>query len=373
MKTLEKLNPKVVWSYFEDICQVPRPSKKEEKIIQFLLDFANKHNLEAKRDDIGNILIKKPAAPGKEKLKTVVLQSHIDMVCKANEGTDHDFDKDPIQPVIDGNWVKAKGTTLGADDGIGMAVEMALLESGDIEHPPLECLFTVDEETGLTGAFALESGFFEGKILINLDSEDEGEIFIGCAGGIDTNARFTYKKKDVPDDQVAILLEVEGLRGGHSGDEIHKGWGNSNKILNRFLKQARENYKIRLHEFDGGNKRNAIPREAHAIITLKEKHAESIKADYKAFAKTIKAENGKREPNMKFTASDADMPDFVIDKDTQKNLENALYACPHGVHTWSPDIEDMVETSTNLASVKYVGDKEIEIVTSQRSSKESGK
>jgi len=254
-----------------------------------------------------------------------------------------------------------------------MAVEMALLESGDIEHPPLECLFTVDEETGLTGAFALQSGFFEGKILVNLDSEDEGEIFIGCAGGIDTNARFTYKKKDVPDDHVAILLEVEGLRGGHSGDEIHKGWGNSNKILNRFLKQARENYKIRLHEFDGGNKRNAIPREAHAIITLKEKHAESIKADYKAFAKTIKAENGKREPNMKFTASDADMPDFVIDKDTQKNLENALYACPHGVHTWSPDIEDMVETSTNLASVKYVDDNQIEIVTSQRSSLESGK
>jgi len=373
MAVLSHLEPENVWKHFEAITRVPRPSKKEDKIIEFLLNFAKEHNLNAKRDDIGNVLISKPASPGYENRKTVVLQSHMDMVCEKNKDVDIDFDNDPIQPVIDGNWVKAKGTTLGADDGIGMAVEMALLESGDIEHPPLECLFTVDEETGLTGAFALESGFFEGKILINLDSEDEGEIFIGCAGGIDTNARFTYKKKDVPDDQVAILLEVEGLRGGHSGDEIHKGWGNSNKILNRFLKQARENYKIRLHEFDGGNKRNAIPREAHAIITLKEKHAESIKADYKAFAKTIKAENGKREPNMKFTASDADMPDFVIDKDTQKNLENALYACPHGVHTWSPDIEDMVETSTNLASVKYVDDNQIEIVTSQRSSLESGK
>ncbi|HKK69155.1 MAG TPA: hypothetical protein VJ946_13120, partial [Bacteroidales bacterium] len=223
MAVLSHLEPENVWKHFEAITQVPRPSKKEDKIIEFLLNFAKEHNLNAKRDDIGNVLISKPASPGYENRKTVVLQSHMDMVCEKNKDVDIDFDNDPIQPVIDGNWVKAKGTTLGADDGIGMAVEMALLESGDIEHPPLECLFTVDEETGLTGAFALESGFFEGKILINLDSEDEGEIFIGCAGGIDTNARFTYKKKDVPDDHVAILLEVEGLRGGHSGDEIHKG------------------------------------------------------------------------------------------------------------------------------------------------------
>ncbi|MFP4663279.1 MAG: aminoacyl-histidine dipeptidase [Bacteroidales bacterium] len=373
MGVLTNLEPGIVWQYFEDICQVPRPSKKEDKIIQFLLDFAKKHKLEAKRDEIGNVLISKPASPGYENRKTVVLQSHMDMVCEKNKDVDIDFDTDPIEPVVDGNWVKAKGTTLGADDGIGMAVEMALLTSENIEHPPLECLFTVDEETGLTGAFALKPGFFDGKILINLDSEDEGEIFIGCAGGIDTNARFTYEKKEVPDGHVAVKLEVEGLRGGHSGDEIHKGWGNSNKILNRFLKQARKDYKIRLHEFDGGNKRNAIPREAHAIITLKEKHVENLKTDYKAFAKTVKDENGKREPNMKFTAGDVDLPDFVIDKKTQKNLENALYACPHGVHAWSPDIEDMVETSTNLASVKYVDDNQIEIVTSQRSSLESGK
>src|SRR6056297_3835678 len=243
MKTLEKLNPKVVWSYFEDICQVPRPSKKEEKIIQFLLDFAKEHNLEAKRDEIGNILIKKPATPGKEKVKMVVLQSHIDMVCEANEGTDHDFDKDPIQPLIDGNWVKAKGTTLGADDGIGVAAQMAILTATDIEHGPIECLFTVDEETGLTGAFALKPGFFEGKILINLDSEDEGELFIGCAGGIDTLATFEYDEKPAKNNHKAYELNITGLKGGHSGDEIHKGLGNSIKIATRFLQHAETKFK----------------------------------------------------------------------------------------------------------------------------------
>jgi len=373
MSVLSHLQPEKVWQYFEDICQVPRPSKQEDQIIKFLLDFAKQHNLDAKRDEIGNVLIKRAASPGYENRKTVVLQSHMDMVCEKNKDVEIDFNIDPIQPVVDGNWVKAKGTTLGADDGIGMAVEMALLTSDDLEMPALECLFTVDEETGLTGAFALQPGFFDGKILINLDSEDEGEIFIGCAGGIDTNARLKFKEKSVPKEHLALKLEVEGLKGGHSGDEIHKDLGNSNKILNRFLKQATKDYGIRLNVFDGGNKRNAIPREAYAIITIKEKHAEKLKADYHEFAEIMKHENGKREPNMKLTVSDVDLPDFVINKKTQQNLMNAIYACPHGVHAWSPDIEDMVETSTNLASVKYVGDNEIEIVTSQRSSKESGK
>ncbi|MFO7789864.1 MAG: aminoacyl-histidine dipeptidase [Bacteroidota bacterium] len=373
MEVLAHLKPELIWKHFEDICQVPRPSKQEDKIIKFLLDFADKHDLDAKRDDIGNVLITKPASSGYENRKTVVLQSHMDMVCEKNKDVEIDFNKDPIVPFVDGDWVKAKGTTLGADDGIGIAVQMALLGSDEFEHPRLECLFTVDEETGLTGAFALKPGFFDGKILINLDSEDEGEIFIGCAGGIDTNARFTYKKKTVPENHVAIKIEVDGLRGGHSGDEIHKDLGNANKILTRFLTQAYDDYKVRLSHFDGGNKRNAIPREAHAVVCVDQKYAADLKNDFEGFASIIKEENGKREPNMKFSVSDTEMPEFVLNKKVQKALLRSVYACPHGVHTWSPDIEGMVETSTNLASVKFVEDDQIEIVTSQRSSLESGK
>ncbi|MEA3449222.1 MAG: aminoacyl-histidine dipeptidase [Bacteroidota bacterium] len=373
MGTLTHLEPSVVWKQFEDICQVPRPSKREDKIIQFMLDFAKKHDLEAKRDEIGNVLITKPATSGYENRKTMVLQSHMDMVCEKNKGVDIDFNNDAITPVVDGDWVKAKGTTLGADDGIGMAVQMALLASDEFEHPKLECLFTVDEETGLTGAFALKSGFFDGKILINLDSEDEGEIFIGCAGGIDTNARFTYKKKPVPKDHVALKLEVEGLHGGHSGDEIHKDLGNANKLLARFMDQAYDDYKIRLTSFDGGNKRNAIPREAMALITVKDRFADKLKKDFSEYADVVQKENGMREPNMKFTISDTETPDFVINKKVHIALIRSVYGCPHGVHTWSPDVEDMVETSTNLASVKFIEDDQIEVVTSQRSSLESGK
>ena len=336
MGVLSQLKPEKVWQYFEDICQVPRPSKQEDQIIDFLLDFAQKHNLESRRDEIGNVLIKKPATPGYENRKTVVLQSHMDMVCEKNNDVDFDFTRDAIQPRVDGDWVKAKGTTLGADDGIGVAAEMALLTADDIEHPALECLFTVDEETGLTGAFALQPGFFDGKILINLDSEDEGEIFIGCAGGIDTVAGFEYKKKDVPEGHVAVKFVVNGLKGGHSGDEIHKGLGNSNKILNRFLVKARKNYDVRLSLFDGGNMRNAIPREAYAVITVKEKHLDKLIQDYKAFADVIYNEIHLNEPGISFDAEQVDLPGFVIDKDTQKALERAVYACPHGVHTWSP-------------------------------------
>jgi len=235
MGILSQLEPSQVWQYFEDICQVPRPSKQEDKIIAFLLDFAKKHNLEAKRDEIGNVLITKPATSGFENRKTVVLQSHMDMVCEKNKDVDFDFTKDAIQPEIKGEWVTAKGTTLGADDGIGVAASMALLTATDIPHPAIECLFTVDEETGLTGAFALEPGFFEGKILLNLDSEDEGEIFIGCAGGIDTLASFDFKQKSIPENHIAFKISVTGLKGGHSGDEIHKGLGNSNLKFKSFL------------------------------------------------------------------------------------------------------------------------------------------
>ena len=221
MGVFEGLKPEAVWGYFEEICQVPRPSKKEGKIIAYLLDWAKKHNLEAKRDDAGNVLIKKPATKGKENAPTVILQAHMDMVCEKNSDTVHDFDKDPIQPYVDGEWVRAKGTTLGADDGIGMAAQMAVLTSTDIAHGPIECLFTVDEETGLTGAFALQPGFLSGNILLNLDSEDEGEMFIGCAGGIDTVINMGYKTEKTPAGAFAVKIQVKGLQGGHSGDDIN--------------------------------------------------------------------------------------------------------------------------------------------------------
>ncbi|MFW6096121.1 MAG: beta-Ala-His dipeptidase, partial [Bacteroidota bacterium] len=255
MEKLKGLEPKVVWEYFEQICEIPRPSKKEEKIIQFLQKFAEQNNLESKKDKAGNLVIKKPGTKGKENLKPVVLQSHVDMVGEKNKGTDHNFETDPIKPYIEGDWVKAEGTTLGADDGIGIAAQLAILASDEIQHGPVECLFTVDEETGLTGAFALESDFFDGKILINLDSEDEGELFIGCAGGIDTVARINYDKEKSPSDHIGYRLFVTGLNGGHSGDEIHKGFGNSLKIANRFIWEINDNYDVRISTFTGGSAR----------------------------------------------------------------------------------------------------------------------
>ena len=372
-KILNQLQPGEVWNHFEAICQVPRPSKKEEKIIEFLLEFGKTHNLETKRDDIGNILIKKPATPGKENLKTVVLQSHMDMVCEKNNDTKHNFDTDPIIPWIDNGWVKAKGTTLGADDGIGMAAEMALLSSSDIEHGPIECLFTVDEETGLSGAFALQPGFFDGKILLNLDSEDEGEIFIGCAGGIDTLAYMDYKKEDTPKGNFAVRIEVKGLLGGHSGDEINKGRGNSNKILNRFLWQINKKYGVRLNEFNGGNLRNAIPREAYAVVTIPEEFKENIRVDLNIYASEMEHVWEVNEPKLKINLESVDLPDFVIDKDTSDRLFDAIYACPHGVFSMSSRMSNMVETSTNLASIKFVDKDQILITTSQRSDVDSEK
>ncbi|MPQ46253.1 beta-Ala-His dipeptidase [Marinifilum sp. N1E240] len=372
-KILDTLQPAEIWRHFEDICQIPRPSKKEDQIIEFLIKFGKKNNLETKKDEIGNVLIKKPATPGKENLKTVVLQSHMDMVCEKNNETEHNFDTDAIIPWIDNGWVKAKGTTLGADDGIGMAAEMALLTSNDIEHGPIECLFTVDEETGLSGAFALQPGFFDGKILLNLDSEDEGELFIGCAGGIDTLATMEYQKEEIPAGHFAIRIDVKGLLGGHSGDEINKGRGNSNKILNRFLWQINKKYDIRLSAFNGGNLRNAIPREAFAVITLPNEFKENVRVDLNIYAAEMEQVWDINEPKLKITLESVDKPDFVIDRQTSNNLFDALYACPHGVFTMSSKMPGMVETSTNLASVKFTEDENILITTSQRSDVDSEK
>ncbi len=372
-RILSELQPTEIWNHFEDICQVPRPSKKEDRIIDFLMDFGKKHNLETKRDEIGNVLISKPATPGKENIKTVVLQSHMDMVCEKNSETIHDFDKDAIIPWIDNGWVKAKGTTLGADDGIGMAAEMALLTSTDIEHGPIECLFTVDEETGLSGAFALQPNFFKGDILLNLDSEDEGELFIGCAGGIDTIASMDFKQEAIPADHFPIRIEVKGLLGGHSGDEINKGRGNSNKILNRFLWQINKKYDIRIADFNGGNLRNAIPREAYAIITLPNKFKENVRVDLNIYAADMEEVWSVSEPKLKINLESTDLPKFVIDKECSSNFMDAIYACPHGVFAMSSKMHGMVETSTNLASIKFSDDNKILITTSQRSDVDSEK
>jgi dipeptidase D len=367
MKILNILQPQPLFNYFEQICQVPRPSKKEEKIRQFLLDFAKENNLHSKTDEAGNVLILKPATPGMESAPTVILQTHMDMVCEKNSDKVFDFDNDPIEPVITDGWVKANGTTLGADCGIGIAAQLAVLTSEEIKHGPIECLITVDEETGLTGAFALKPGFLSGKILLNLDSEDEGEIFIGCAGGIDTIATFSYQKKEIPEGSTAIKIMVSGLQGGHSGDDIHKNRGNANKILTRFLQKASKNTSLKLAEFNGGNLRNAIAREAFAVVVLPENESEKLVEDFEQFNSDVLFEFERAEPKLKLAMEKTEMPDFVVDGETQKKLMNALIACPHGVLEMSTRMEGMVETSTNLASVKFIEDNKIRVTTSQRS------
>jgi dipeptidase D len=373
MNGIENLNPTEVWKYFSEILEIPRPSKKEEKIIAYLLNFGQKHNLETIQDESGNILIRKPASKGMEDRLSVVLQSHMDMVCEKNSDTIHDFNNDPIKAYIDGNWVRSKGTTLGADDGIGIAAQLALLASKNIKHGPIECLFTVDEETGLTGAFELKPDFFKSKILINLDSEDEGELFIGCAGGMDTVITFAYDTEKVPSDFKAFQVSVTGLKGGHSGDEIDKGFGNSIKILNRFLWKGSNKYDLRISNIDGGNLRNAIPREAFATFALHKDDEKSMRELFDQYRNEIINEFDTIETNLKIELTQKELPQWVIDEPTQFDLLNSLYACPHGVIAMSSKIKGLVETSTNLASIKFIQDNQILITTSQRSSTNSSK
>ncbi|MDM8338644.1 aminoacyl-histidine dipeptidase [Mediterranea massiliensis] len=367
------LKPAAVFHYFEEICQVPRPSKKEEKIVAYLKEFGKKHNLETKVDEVGNVLIKKPASRGMENCKTVVLQSHVDMVCEKNNNVSHDFLTDPIETIIDGEWMKANGTTLGADNGIGVATELAILADDTLEHGPIECLFTIDEETGLTGAFALKEGFMNGDILLNLDSEDEGELFIGCAGGIDSVAEFNYYEADMPDGYFFCKIEVKGLKGGHSGGDIHLGRANANKILNRFLTLAFNKYDLYLCEIDGGNLRNAIPREAHAIIAIPEANKHDLRTDLNVFTAEVQAEYAVTDPDMELILSSEPARAKAIDADTTQRLLQTLYAVPHGVYAMSQDIPGLVETSTNLASIKMKPGNIIRIETSQRSSTASSK
>lgn len=372
--SIRDLEPKVVWKYFYDITQIPRPSKKEEKILTYLADFAKKHQLETKQDQAGNILIIKPAAAGKENLPTVILQSHVDMVCEKNSDVVHDFDNDPIQTVIDGDWVKAKGTTLGADNGVGVALQLAVLASDNISHGKIEALFTVDEETGLTGANELDPNMLTGNILMNLDTEEEGEIYIGCAGGKGTKAYFTYKEKEAPKNYFWFKVQVKGLRGGHSGSDIDKGLGNANKILNRYLNVLLERkYGLVLSDIGGGNLHNAIAREAFAVVGVKNRYKEEVRVELNVLLADLQNEYKHVDPNLDIELESIPKPRRILKKGKTKKLLRAISACPHGVIGMSPDIEGLVETSTNLASVKILENDLIEIGTSQRSSVESKK
>jgi len=366
-KEILNLKPEKMWKYFHEITQVPRPSKKEEKIRQYLVDFGKRLNLETIVDEIGNVLIRKPASKGYEDRKTVVLQSHMDMVCEKNSDIDFDFEKDAIQTRIEGDWVKATGTTLGADDGIGVAAAMAILDDDSIEHPAIEALFTMDEETGLTGAFGLSPDLLKGKILLNLDSEDEGEVFIGCAGGRDTIINLDYQTQKPDWNHENYRIDISGLNGGHSGDDIHKGYANANKLLNRILWQANKELSIGLGIFDGGNLRNAIAREAYAIVSIAKDDVEKFKNLVSEFEQIFKKEYHKTEPKLAVRQSPYKDSIEVLDNESFEKLINSLYSCPHGVIAWSQDIENFVETSTNLASVKFK-ESIIEITTSQRSS-----
>jgi len=373
MGDLGEMKPRKLWGYFEEICRIPRLSKNEEKIRAYLLDFALKNNLEAREDSVGNILIIREASPGKEKVETVVLQSHLDMVGEKNASHPHDWDTDPIIPVIDGKWITASGTTLGADDGIGIAAQMAVLTDPYLQTGRIECLFTVDEESGMTGAINLKPDFFTGNILLNLDSEDEGILFIGCAGGIDTQAMLPYTPEKVTPGHRAMNISVTGLHGGHSGDEIHRGYGNSIKIISRLLQDLEKKYGIRIGNFTGGNLRNAIPREAFVTVTFNPSLEEAILADTASYHSLVRDEYGILEPDLKVSATPADTPELVIDAATQHRLLGALSIVPHGVLGWSKEIPDLVETSSNLATVRLTDDNMIHVVTTQRSSSEEAK
>ena len=362
------LQPSDVFKCFAQVNQIPRPSKKEEQMIDFLLDFGKKLNLETRRDDAGNVIICKPATPGMEDRQTIVLQSHMDMVCEKNKDVDFDFTKDAIQTYVDGEWMKAKGTTLGADDGIGVAMEMALLESTDIKHGPLECVFTRDEETGLTGAEGMQSDFMSGRLLINLDSEDVGEIFVSCAGGCRTFAQFDYEEEAIPEGFFTFSLAIKGLTGGHSGDDIDKKRANANKLLARFLYLSQQKYDLRLVDIQAGGLHNAIPREAWCLCAIPTKYKESITVDWNLFQADVEEEYSVTEKSMRFILESETPAATAIKKDCSQRLIKALQAVDNGVYAVCQDL-DLVETSSNLASIHKVPEtKTIDVNSSQRSS-----
>jgi dipeptidase D len=369
----ENLEPNNVWQFFYEITQIPRPSKHEEKIIEYLENFAKSRKLEYKKDRVGNIVIRKPASKGGENKPMVALQCHVDMVCEKNADVEKDFLKDPIEPYIDGEWVKARGTTLGADDGIGVAMQLAILDSDIKDLGPIECLFTVDEETGLTGANGLENDMIQSKYLINLDSEDEGQIFIGCAGGKNTIGYVPIKYQLGLEKNIAEIF-VSGLQGGHSGDDIEKKRGNAIKLITRIIYDLLENNEtVQLINIEGGNLHNAIPREAKAEICFDgEEQYNQITNLVEEYQQIFKTELKISDPGVKVTINKKGKTDKWLDRQMAERLIRLLYVLPHGVFAWSQDIPDFVETSTNLASIKKQNEEYV-ITTSQRSSLESAK
>ena len=367
-KEIRTLEPTAVWNHFSDLNAVPRASKKEERVIQFMIDFGKKLGLETVVDKVENVIIKKPATPGMENRKTIVMQSHLDMVHQKNNDTVFNFDSEGIKMLIDGDWVRADGTTLGADNGLGVASIMAILDSTDIPHPAIEALFTIDEETGMTGAQGLEAGYLTGEILLNLDTEDDDEIGVGCAGGVDVTATKKYKEQAVSENSTAFKITVKGLQGGHSGMDIHKGFGNANKLMNRVLYAIESS--ISLSEIDGGSLRNAIPRESNSVVTT-ENSPELMKA-FDVIKSEILNEYTTIEPELEISINQTDLPKHTLSKTEQKTVIDTIYSAHNGVFRMSPDIEDLVETSNNIARI-IVKDGAIKIGCLTRSSVESGK
>jgi len=368
---IKNLNPASLWEIFYELTQIPRPSKMEHMAVIFAKEFGEKLGLKTHVDKTGNVIISKPATAGYEDRMGVILQAHLDMVPQKNSDTDHDFEKDPIDAYVDGDWVKARGTTLGADNGMGIAAALAVLEDKNLKHGPIEVLLTVDEETGMTGAFQLERGILEGKILVNLDSEDEGELYIGCAGGMDTSGKLRYQDEPVSINSTAFMLAITGLKGGHSGLDIHLGRGNANILMCRFMLEMAGKFDIRLASMEGGSLRNAIPREAFATVTVPAEMKENFEAVVKEFEEVYKAELGNVETDLSFKASETDRPLTIIDKASQDILVRLVCGMPNGVIRMDPGV-GVTETSTNLAIVK-TGDGEIDVLCLLRSSVDSAK
>lgn len=357
MKTILQLAPQNVWKHFYSLTQIPRPSGYVGKVTEFLVNFGKELGLESFVDEAGNVIIRKPATPGMENRKGVILQAHMDMVPQKNNDTVHDFTKDPIETYVDGDWVKAKGTTLGADNGLGIAAAMAVLEARDLKHGPLEVLITKDEETGMYGAFGLKEGTLKGDILLNLDSEDEGELYIGCAGGIDVTATLEYKEEAPAEGLVARKLTLKGLRGGHSGLEINQGRGNANKLLARVVHDLLLEFDCRLAGFEGGNMRNAIPREAHAVLLFNPEDMDGLNEYIQEYEAQLNDEYTAIESNISLKMEETGVPAVVVPEEIQDNMINVLMACQDGVMRMIPTVPDTVETSSNLAIVIIAGGK----------------
>lgn len=371
-KTVRELEPKALWNHFEDLNAVPRPSKKEERVIAFMEAFASDHQLDYEVDAVGNVIVRKKASPGMEDRRPVVLQAHLDMVHQKNSDTNFDFDSQGIESYIDGDWVKARGTTLGADNGMGVAAIMTVLASNDIAHPALEALFTIDEESGMTGAHNLQGGVLKGEIMMNLDTEDDDELSIGCAGGIDTSVSWNYGTEATPAGHSGLKLSVRGLKGGHSGMDIIYGRGNANKLMNRLLLHANENHGVRVNAIDGGGLRNAIPRESTAVLAIPSSNVQAYSDYLKELFDGLKSEYATTDPDLSFGVEEIDSPATVMTAEDQHKFVWAIQCCHDGIRRMSPDVKDLVETSNNIARV-MLADGNAEVHCLQRSDREPAK